>query len=412
MPALSSERPAKVAIPATATTDTVPLSVAPPGFVPMASVTVPVYDVTGLFAASCACTTTLGAMGTPATALDGWTMIASFVATPEFAVAVKSSGDPASVPEVAVTAFAPAVAPSVSVVRARPAASVMVAVALSDPPPTVTAQPTATPLTGLPSASVTRATNACGSAVLTVADCAPPLSATIALAVPALIVNAVDVTPVSPLAEATSVYPAPERLIDIPAKVATPATAATVAVPLSTPPLGLAPMASVMLPVYVGAGRPDTSRAATAIDGAIAAPALVMEGCAVKVSCVATPGPVPVAVASATIVWPAQVIESWFTPAAAPSVHAKLAIPVAFVVAGEPLTVPPPPRIDAVTVAAATALPSASLTCTSNGSGRAAPALALWLSPPTTLHAAAGPRATSNAALVAPASPLAVATSV
>ena len=71
----------------------------------------------------------------------------------------------------------------------------------------------------------------------------------------------------------------------------TPATAATLVVPSSTPfPGGFAPMASVTEPVKVGAVLANASRAVTWTAGVIALPAAVVLGCTVNASWVATPG--------------------------------------------------------------------------------------------------------------------------
>ena len=73
--------------------------------------------------------------------------------------------------------------------------------------------------------------------------------------------------------------------------VATPATAATIFVPESVPPAGLAPagIASVMLPVNCVAVLPNWSRAVTCTGGVITAPAGVLLGGTVKAICVAVP---------------------------------------------------------------------------------------------------------------------------
>ena len=77
----------------------------------------------------------------------------------------------------------------------------------------------------------------------------------------------------------------------IPGKLATPAAAATVAVPSSTPlPGGLTPIASVTLPVKPVAVLPSASRAVTWTAGVIATPAVVLAGWTVNASWVAGPG--------------------------------------------------------------------------------------------------------------------------
>ncbi len=72
-------------------------------------------------------------------------------------------------------------------------------------------------------------------------------------------------------------------------KVATPATAATVAVPERAPPAGFVPIATVTSPVKPGTGFPPASNAVSRTAGAIAAPAVVVPGCTVKASRVAAP---------------------------------------------------------------------------------------------------------------------------
>src|SRR5438132_597514 len=56
------------------------------------------------------------------------------------------------------------------------------------------------------------------------------------VAVPAVMLKAVLVAPVSPLLDAARVYPVPDLLMDRSLKVATPPDAATVSVPDSVPP--------------------------------------------------------------------------------------------------------------------------------------------------------------------------------
>src|SRR5438034_80552 len=73
-------------------------------------------------------------------------------------------------------------------------------------------------------------------------------------------------------------------------KVATPATAATVAVPESAPPAGLVPIATVTSPGRPGTGVRPASNAVSRTAGAMAAPAVVVPGCVVKASRAADPG--------------------------------------------------------------------------------------------------------------------------
>src|SRR5579859_4533008 len=74
-------------------------------------------------------------------------------------------------------------------------------------------------------------------------------------------------------------------------KLATPAVAATMAVPDSVPPPGLVPMATVMLAVELVTVLPNVSCTVTWTAGAIAAPAVALVGCTVKASCDAAAAP-------------------------------------------------------------------------------------------------------------------------
>src|SRR2546428_4585661 len=92
-----------------------------------------------------------------------------------------------------------------------------------------------------------------------------------------------------------------------PAKVATPATAATVLVPDKVPALGFVPIATVMFPVNPVAVLPLASWAVTSTAGVIAAPAVVVLGSTVNISCVAVPAAM---LNAALIVLPAPVAVS------------------------------------------------------------------------------------------------------
>src|SRR5256886_17565142 len=72
--------------------------------------------------------------------------------------------------------------------------------------------------------------------------------------------------------------------------VATPATAATVAVPDRVPPPGLVPSAAVTLPLNPVAVLPSASRAVTCTAGAIVAPAVALFGCTLNNRKRAVPG--------------------------------------------------------------------------------------------------------------------------
>src|SRR5438876_6845215 len=74
------------------------------------------------------------------------------------------------------------------------------------------------------------------------------------------------------------------------AKLATPATAATVVVPERVPPLGLVPMATVMLAVELVTVLPKVSCTATWTAGAIDDPAVALVGWTAKASFEAAAG--------------------------------------------------------------------------------------------------------------------------
>src|SRR2546430_15219409 len=75
-------RPEKVATPLTAATGPPPVSVPPPGFVPIARVTLPVNVVAVCPAASCAATCTAGVIAAPAVVLLGGTVNTSWGRVP------------------------------------------------------------------------------------------------------------------------------------------------------------------------------------------------------------------------------------------------------------------------------------------------------------------------------------------
>ena len=70
MPALSIDKLLKVAVPADAALVVVPLSVPPPGFVPIATV-IDAVELTRFPNWSCTCTVTAGLIDAPAVALVG-----------------------------------------------------------------------------------------------------------------------------------------------------------------------------------------------------------------------------------------------------------------------------------------------------------------------------------------------------
>src|SRR6185295_3925153 len=149
-----------------------------------------------------------------------------------------------------------------------PMATVMVAVELVTVLPNVSC--TATCTDGLIDAPAT-----------TFAGCT--VKATFAAAA-GLMVNAVELAPVSAPDAAVSVYPAPDLLMERLENVATPLTAATVVVPDSVPPPGLVPIATVMLAVEPVTVLPNVSSTATCTDGLIATPAVALVGWTTKAS--------------------------------------------------------------------------------------------------------------------------------
>jgi hypothetical protein len=110
------------------------------------------------------------------------------------------------------------------------------------------------------------------------------------VAAPAVTSNAVLVVGGSAGAVTCKVYPLPALSILKLENTATPLTAATVRVPDSVPLAGLVPIAIVTEPVKPVAVLPNASRAVTRTAGEMAAPAVVVTGGTVKLSCVAGPG--------------------------------------------------------------------------------------------------------------------------
>src|SRR2546422_583205 len=72
--------------------------------------------------------------------------------------------------------------------------------------------------------------------------------------------------------------------------VATPADAVSLSVPARVAPLGFGPRPIVTVPVKLVATLPCASCAVTATAGVSAAPAVVLPGWTLNVSCVAAPG--------------------------------------------------------------------------------------------------------------------------
>src|SRR3989442_109609 len=113
-----------------------------------------------------------------------------------------------------------------------------------------------------------------------------------------------------------------------PAKVATPATAATVLVPDKVPALGFVPIATVMFPVNPVAVLPLASWAVTSTAGVIAAPAVVVLGRTENTNCVAVP---------------AVILNAVLVPVTGPGALAVTVYPVPTLSIDRPVNVAPPP---------------------------------------------------------------------
>src|SRR5713226_8408288 len=188
-----------VATPATAAALVVPDSVPPPGFVPSATVTVPVKLDTAFPKASRALTTTAGVIAAPAPVVLGCPVNASALAAPATTVtaAVCVTVTPAIA---AVTVFSPATV-ELTLPAATPFTSVGPAGCTSVFPLPVAASTTAAPLIGLPKASRAATVSVAWlvpvDAVIDVGEATSVDS--VADTTPAVIVKAVLVAPLSPV---------------------------------------------------------------------------------------------------------------------------------------------------------------------------------------------------------------------
>src|SRR5690242_6744818 len=223
---------------------------------------------------------------------------------------------------------------------------------------------------------------------------------------------------VSPVAVAASVYPVPTLLMLRVANVATPAVAATVAVPESVPPPALVPIATVTVLVKVRSVLPSPSCAATWTppDELIVAAASELVGWLVNVSLVAAPAmivkPLLVApvrpVAAAARVYPVPLllmlmVENEATPATALADTVPPSVPPPALVPKSSVTEPVKP---------VAVLPFASRAVTAIAGAIVAPAVAL-VGCPVNTSCVAAPGTMLNVALAnPPTSPVAVADSV
>src|SRR5437870_2103944 len=126
-----------------------------------------------------------------------------------------------------------------------------------------------------------------------------------------------------------------------PPKLATPATAATVAVPASVPPPGLAPIATVMFPVNPEAVLPCASWAVTCTAGVIPAPAAVVVGSAVNTSCVALPAVMLNAVDVGSVRPPLDATSVYPVPTLSIESPENVASPLTAATVAVPASVPP-----------------------------------------------------------------------
>src|SRR3989449_11095557 len=200
-----------------------------------------------------------------------------------------------------------------------------------------------------------------------------------------------------------------------PANVATPPAAATVVVPAGAPPPVFVRGATVTFAVNWVAVFPCASCAVTCTAGVIGAPAVVLDGWTVNMSCVAAPGvilngvlvPVGRPVAAAVRVYPLPVL---FTlkpgKEATPPTAATVAVPASTAVPGLA-----PSATVTFPVNAVAALPCGSCAVTWTDGVIAAAAVVVVGSTVKTSWLAA-PGVTLNAVLLAVVSPVAAAVSV
>src|SRR5712691_6986284 len=200
--------PGNVATPPAAATAAVPESVPPPGFAPIASVTVAVNAVAVFPCASSAVTWTAGVIGAPAVALAGCTETTRCVAAPA-AMLNGALGTVGSPPAAAVSVYP---VPILSMLRvenaATPPTAVTVGVPDSDPPPGLVPIAAVTlpvnPVAVLPSASraVTCTAGVIVAPAVVLVGCTVNTSW---LAVPAATLKPALVAELSPVAAAESV---------------------------------------------------------------------------------------------------------------------------------------------------------------------------------------------------------------
>src|SRR5215510_1061017 len=254
--------PGNDATPVSAVATNVPARVPPLGLAPIAIVTLPAKPVARFPNASLAVTWTAGVIGLVAFVVDGCTVKPSEAAAAgeTVTVAVCVASTPATVAD---TTFGPIAVALIEPV-ATPFASVGPPGCVRVKPVPVAASTTVAPGTGSPNAS---------NAVTVMVAALDPLLAVIVVGaattveaadtLPGSTVNGAVVSPVSPDAEVTRVYPVPLFEMVRSEKVAIPLTAVTGDVPDSVPPAGWAPRDTATLPAYPVATLPNVSLAVT-----------------------------------------------------------------------------------------------------------------------------------------------------
>ncbi len=237
------------------------------------------------------------------------------------------------------------------------------------------------------------------------------------VAAAAVMSNGALVVPVSAPEEADSVYPDPLLSMLKSENVATPATAGLDDVPERVPTPGFTPITSATAAVYVGTVLPWMSCAVTVTAGAMATPATAVAGSTVKASFAAAPG----LMSNAALVAPARpvaVAESVYPrPALSMFKSEKVATPATAATVCVPAStapaVPDPAVIVRVTlpVNPTCTFPRPSFAVTLIAGAMFVPAIAFDGSTVYDRFAAAA-ALTSNAALVAPLGPVALAARV
>ena len=254
------------------------------------------------------------------------------------------------------------------------------------PPPVTVPKVTATPALGLPKLSVTLTVGTMSVSVPAATTRLSPLTFENTAAGPVAPV-AVNVTLGTPAADARNVLlPGSVPSVHDPT-AARPVALVTAVPPVTAPP----PDSTVNVTVTPAIGLDNASINRTC--GAVATAAFTVATCASPAVLISALGAAaaPVAVNTTGVSAP-DVAVTVLGPATAPSVHdVSLAMPAAFVVAGEPTIAPPPVSAPNVTVAPLTPLPNVSVTVTVGAVSVTVATTAVRASPPALASTAAGP---------------------